>query len=80
MIRIKSKKNNFRRCGVAHPAEWTEYPNDRFSGADLVVLKAEPMLVVEIVAEHLVMENDDPSNMTSSVESGKKSAKAARKG
>jgi len=48
MIRIKSKRAGFRRCGIAHAAEFVEYPDDRFSAKELAVLKAEPMLVVEI--------------------------------
>ncbi|MBE2888951.1 HI1506-related protein [Geobacter anodireducens] len=51
MIRITSKQAGFRRCGVAHPAEPTDYPDDRFTAKDLAVLKAEPMLVVEEIAE-----------------------------
>jgi len=51
MIRIKSKKNGFRRCGIAHPAVPVEYPDDRFSKEELKVLKAEPMLVVEVVPD-----------------------------
>lgn len=47
MIRIRSKQEGFRRCGVAHPAEWTEYPDDRFSAEELEVLMAEPMLQVQ---------------------------------
>jgi len=47
MIRITAKKDGFRRCGVAHPARPTEYPDDRFTKKELAVLKAEPMLVVE---------------------------------
>ena len=53
MIRIKSRKAGFRRCGIAHPAEWTEYPDDRFSKKQLARLKAEPMLQVEIAAGSL---------------------------
>jgi hypothetical protein len=48
MIRIKSKRAGFRRCGIAHSAEFVEYPDDRFSAKELAVLKAEPMLIVEI--------------------------------
>jgi len=48
MIKIKSKKAGFRRCGVAHPKE-AAYPDDRFSKEELAVLKAEPMLTVEIL-------------------------------
>jgi hypothetical protein len=48
-IKIKSKQNNFRRCGMAHPDQWQEYPDDRFSKQEIATLKAEPMLIVEEV-------------------------------
>tara|TARA_B100001939_G_scaffold72990_1_gene61145 strand:- start:454 stop:660 length:207 start_codon:yes stop_codon:yes gene_type:complete len=46
VIVISAKKDGFRRCGVAHSAAETEWPGDYFSGEDLEILKAEPMLVV----------------------------------
>ena len=49
MVRIKSKKAGFRRCGVAHSAEAVEYPDTRFSDAEIAALKADPMLIVEEV-------------------------------
>jgi len=49
MIRIRSKHHNFRRCGMAHPKEPREYPDDRFTGEELAILKAEPMLTVEVI-------------------------------
>ena len=51
MIRIRSKQHNFRRCGIPHPKDPVEYPDGRFSAAELKILKAEPMLIVEEVAE-----------------------------
>ena len=51
MIRIISKYHNFRRCGIAHPKEATEYSDDRFSVKELKILKAEPMLTVEVIKE-----------------------------
>lgn len=51
MIRIRSKQDGFRRAGVSHPAEPTEWPDDHFSRAELDQLKAEPMLVVEEIAD-----------------------------
>jgi len=48
MLRIKSKRNNFRRCGVAHPDQWVEYPEGRFTAKEIAILKAEPMLQVEV--------------------------------
>jgi len=49
MIRITAKKDGFRRCGIAHGKEPVEYPDDRFSPAQLKQLRAEPMLVVEVL-------------------------------
>ena len=51
MIRITAKKDGFRRCGVAHSREPVEYPNDRFTAGELKRLKAEPMLLVEVLKE-----------------------------
>ena len=48
-IKIKSKEKDFRRCGIAHPTEFVEYSDDRFSKDELAILKAEPMLIVEVV-------------------------------
>ncbi|MEI2742723.1 MAG: HI1506-related protein [Candidatus Competibacter sp.] len=47
MIRITSKKPNFRRAGIAHSVAPTDYPDDFFDGAQLRALREEPMLVVE---------------------------------
>jgi len=75
MIRIKSKQAGFRRCGVAHPADWTEYPDDRFTEAEIGVLQAEPMLFVEIV-------EDDNEAETAAANENKAAApaKAGKKG
>lgn len=51
MIRIKAQQDGFRRAGIAHPAEPTEYPDDQFTAAQLKVLQAEPMLQVEVLAD-----------------------------
>jgi len=51
MIRITSKQDGFRRCGVAHPKSATEYPDNRFTKGQLETLKSEPMLVVEVLAD-----------------------------
>ncbi len=51
MIRITAKTEGFRRCGIAHSTEPTEYPDDRFSKAELQQLQADPMLAVEVVDE-----------------------------
>lgn len=46
MIRIISKKEGFRRCGVAHSEKPTDYPDDKFTTKELKRLKNEPMLIV----------------------------------
>ncbi|MDA8428934.1 MAG: HI1506-related protein [Geobacteraceae bacterium] len=51
MIRIASKQDGFRRCGIAHPAEALEYADDQFTAAELKTLQAEPMLLVEVIAD-----------------------------
>lgn len=50
MIRITAKQDGFRRAGMAHTKEPRLYPDNRFTPAELDALKAEPMLVVEILA------------------------------
>lgn len=45
-VLIASKKEGFRRCGVAHAKEPVEYADGRWSAEQLKALKAEPMLVV----------------------------------
>jgi hypothetical protein len=49
MIIITSKKDGFRRCGVAHSARPTEHQDDAFTPEQLAELQADPMLVVELV-------------------------------
>lgn len=51
MIRITSRQANFRRAGIAHPATPTAYPNDHFTAEQLEALRAEPMLVVEVLPD-----------------------------
>lgn len=49
MIQISSKREGFRRCGVAHPRGPVTYDDGEFSAEEIEILQAEPMLtVVEI--------------------------------
>jgi hypothetical protein len=48
MIRIRSKRAGFRRCGIAHSDQWTEHPDEKFTKKQLEILQAEPMLQVEV--------------------------------
>ena len=45
-ITITSKRDGFRRCGMAHPATPTTHDADTFTDEQLQELKDEPMLVV----------------------------------
>jgi len=51
MIRIASKRDGFRRCGIAHATAPVDYQDDRFSPSELEILKAEPMLTVTCIDE-----------------------------
>ena len=72
MIVITSKREGFRRCGVAHAAGPTQWPDDRWTEAELDALMAEPMLTVDYVEAPapgdatppplgLVEDEDDPA-------------------
>ena len=51
MIRITSKREGFRRCGVAHSKAAVDWPDDRFSEEELAKLKAESMLLFTQIQE-----------------------------
>jgi len=64
MIRITSKRHNFRRCGMAHPKQPVDYPDDRFSEEELSILQAEPMLKVEFIDEGEIAGSEKFEKMT----------------
>lgn len=49
-LRITSRREGFRRCGVAHPAHPVDHPDGRWSEEEIARLEAEPMLRVERLA------------------------------
>jgi len=51
MIVIRAKTPGFRRCGIAHSVEPTQWPDDRFTAEELKVLQAETELLVELVKD-----------------------------
>lgn len=53
MITITSKKNGFRRCGIAHAEVATSYEDDAFTAKQLKELQAEPMLTVVLEVKKL---------------------------
>lgn len=66
---ITSKSEGFRRCGIEHPAHPVEYPDDRFTEEQLKKLKAEPMLIVQVIPDQsqenqtLIEGNLDPAQL-----------------
>jgi hypothetical protein len=46
VLRITSKKPNFRRAGLTHPATAVDHLVSDLTPAQIAALKAEPMLVV----------------------------------
>lgn len=64
MIRIASKRHNFRRCGMAHPKQPMDYPDDRFSDEELHILQVERMLTVEVIDDGEITRSENPEKMT----------------
>ncbi len=50
-IKIRSKRDGFRRCGIPHFVDWTIHPDGSFTDEEIAILRAEPML--EVVATGL---------------------------
>jgi len=50
-IVITSKRDGFRRCGVAHPGKPTYYPDDFFTDVQLEALEKEPQLILAYAGE-----------------------------
>jgi len=60
MITITSKKEGFRRGGIAHSQTPTQYEDDFFTAAELKVLRDEGMLtVVKKEDAHIERKHDD---------------------
>ena len=71
MIRIRSKQNGFRRCGVAHPDAWHYYPEESWSEKELEILRAEPMLQVEVVEDPEPLKDGTASEKDEGKDKGK---------
>ncbi|MCM0757353.1 HI1506-related protein [Sporomusa sphaeroides DSM 2875] len=50
-IRITSKKEGFRRCGIEHSCTPQTYSQDHFTPEQLAALRAEPMLIVDFLPD-----------------------------
>lgn len=50
-IVITSKRDGFRRCGIAHPGKPTFYPDDFFTDEQLEALQKESQLILAYAGE-----------------------------
>jgi hypothetical protein len=48
-VKIRSAREGFRRCGIAHSQKPVIHPDDRFTKNDIEIMQAEPVLHVEII-------------------------------
>lgn len=75
IVRIKSARDGYRRCGVAHPKQATDHQADRFTEAELERLQSDPVLTVTLVDGDL--EDDrEPSGGQGAVPAGASSEPA----
>lgn len=79
MITITSKKNGFRRCGIAHADVATSYKDDAFSAEQLEILQAEPMLTVVFESKKLTKAEEKAAEAEAKAKAEKKAAEAKAK-
>lgn len=61
-LRISSKVDGFRRAGVAHSRNATDWPKDAFKDEQRAQLEAEPNLLVQEIEKEV--EEDAPADET----------------
>ena len=79
IVRIKSARDGYRRCGVAHPKAATDHPADRFSAEELERLQADPVLSVELVEGELSSASQDGGGQQTSAPAASQAAKPVTK-
>ena len=77
IVRIKSQREGFRRCGIAHSKVATDHPAERFSAAELEILQADPALTVELLDGELEV-SGSPAGISDSAGAGSGSAGEAQ--
>ncbi len=66
MIRIKSKKQGFRRCGIEHTEKPKYYPDDHFTKEEQQILFTDSMLIVDRVKDDERLLNGEMESETES--------------
>lgn len=74
-ITIRSRREGFRRCGIAHSVTPVTYPVEQFGASELDALRCEPMLVVD---EPLVGDPSDAASEKPETKAGKTPAKTQK--
>ena len=57
IVRITGRTDGFCRAGMSHPATPTDYPVEMFTDEQLEELKAEPMLMVQLIDDDRANQN-----------------------
>ncbi|MFI8744487.1 HI1506-related protein [Pseudomonas sp. NPDC077186] len=80
IVRIKSKRDGYRRCGISHPRLATDHPAERFTDGMLEKLQADPVLTVELIDGELPGPAPESSGQGGDSESGDTGSNAGQAG
>ncbi|AZC67372.1 HI1506-related protein [Pseudomonas chlororaphis] len=67
VITIISKRNGFRRCGVAHSDQPTDWPQDAFTDEQWDALIAEPQLILAVKETGLDLVSEQRHESTTAI-------------
>jgi len=80
IVRIKSKRDGYRRCGISHPRLATDHPAERFTESMLAKLQADPVLTVELIDGELPGPAQESAGQGGGSESGDTGSKTGQEG
>ncbi|MBP5056346.1 HI1506-related protein [Pseudomonas chlororaphis] len=69
VVTIISKRNGFRRCGVAHSDQPKDWPEDAFTDEQWDALFAEPQLILAVKEDGLDLVSEQRYESTSTISS-----------
>ncbi len=80
IVRIKSKRDGYRRCGISHPRLATDHPAERFTESMLAKLQADPVLTVELIDDEMPGPAPESAGQGGGAEPGDTGNNAAQEG
>ena len=80
IVRIKSKRDGYRRCGISHPRLATDHPAERFTESMLAKLQADPVLTVELIDGEMPTPAPESAGQGGGAEPGDTGNNAAQEG